>query len=124
MLKLRFSKPSIKTYMDGKITVCKYNCVLFDNNTKQTVKEFSVTGTSKCADTDTPNADYGRKLADSRAKYSAYKEMANLLPIRELNEMNARIKSHCELLSFIDSMKYLRKKEQDHIEYLDTELQA
>ena len=121
MYKLRFSEPSVRTYMDGKITVCKYNCTLYNNLTKKIIVEFPATGTSRCADTDTPNAEYGRKLADSRAKLVAYKTMANFVSREDLETLFKKVSDSLELIEFIDSMRFLKKKEQTHIEFLNAE---
>ena len=80
MLKLRFSKPFHKQYMDGKVSVCKYECQIVDNLTKDVVSEFTVTGTAKCSPNDTVNPEFGQKLADSRAKLAAYKRANNRYP--------------------------------------------
>ena len=55
MLKLRFSKPTHKQYVDGKVSVCKYRCKIIDNQTKEVVDEFTVTGTAKCSANDIVN---------------------------------------------------------------------
>ena len=115
MLKLRFSEPFHKTYMDGKISVCKYDCTLVNNQTKQVIAEFTVTGTAKCAPNDTVNADFGAKLADSRAKYKAYQYASNLLCPECLDTLVERVNKGIQLLDFIDTMFFLKKKELTHI---------
>ena len=74
MLKLRFSKPFVRNYNDGKITVCKYECYIINTETKEIVRTYNATGYAKCAPTDTVDEAFGRKLADSRAKRNAYRE--------------------------------------------------
>lgn len=122
MLKLRFSEPFHKTYMDGKISVCKYDCTLVNNQTKQVIAEFTVTGTAKCAPNDTVNADFGAKLADSRAKLLAYKKAANYYPHDMLEVLAERINNYVEILEFASTMHYLKKKEIDHIEDICSEV--
>lgn len=124
MLKLRFSKPSVRTYMDGKVTVCKYDCTLIDGNTKTIVEKFSVKGTSKCAPSDNVDADFGRKLADSRAKFEAYKVASNMVDPECIKCMIEEIKCNYETIDFIETMQYLKRKEADHINYLHNELSA
>lgn len=121
MLKLRFSKPSVKTYKDGKITVCKYDCTLIDGETKIVVNEFSTTGMSKCSPNDALDVDYGRKLADSRAKLAAYKIASSIITEDEIQQMLAQMEHFSELIHFTDTMRYLKKKEISHIEFLNTE---
>ena len=122
MLKLRFSEPFHKTYMDGKISVCKYDCTLVNNQTKQVIAEFTVTGTAKCAPNDAVNADFGAKLADSRAKLLAYKKAANYYPHDMLEVLAERINNYVEILEFAGTMHYLKKKEIDHIEDICSEV--
>ena len=124
MLKLRFSKPSIKTYSDGKITVCTYKCTLLDRENKRVVDEFSVTGTSKCAPTDSIDAAFGRKLADSRAKLMAYKTVCNFIPKEQLNYLEEEVNRGLNTLAFYDEMLYLKSKEQEHINFIKNELSA
>ena len=107
MLKLRFSKPSYKQYMDGKVSVCKYKCQIVDNQTKDVVSEFTVTGTAKCSPNDTVNPEFGQKLADSRAKLAAYKYL--------LSELAETVDRAVGILEFHQTMQYLKKKEVDHI---------
>ena len=121
MLKLRFSKPSIKTYADGKITVCKYDCTLINGNSKRVMDEFSVTGTSKCSPNDILDAAYGRKLADSRAKLNAYKIAARIISPKEMERLIEKVNYTYDLIRFVDTMQYLKKKEIDHIKFLNEE---
>ena len=116
MLKLRFSKPFHKQYMDGKVSVCKYECQIVDNQTKDVVSEFTVTGTAKCSPNDTVNPDFGAKLADSRAKLNAYKIAANLVPSNVVEEWIEEINNKMEMMIFLDQMRYLKRKEISHIE--------
>ena len=115
MLKLRFSKPFIRQYMDDKITVCKYECVIMDNDTKEVKEKFTATGYAKCAPEDTVNAEFGRKLADSRAKYKAYQYASNILCPECLDTLVERVNEGIQLLDFIDTMLFLKKKEITHI---------
>lgn len=116
MLKLKFSKPFHKQYLDGKISVCKYNCTVYDNSSKKVILEFTTTGNAKCAPNDTVDPEFGSKLADSRAKLIAYKVAANLISTGEASEIAETIMKQIELLEFIDQMHYLKKKEIAHIE--------
>lgn len=122
MLKLRFSKPSIKTYKDGRLTVCRYNCTLYDNCTKVIIKEFTTTGTATCAEGDVLNVSFGTKLADSRAKKEAYRVAYNLIKPEDIERMYKEIERNVELINFISSMQYLKNKETEHIKYLNAEL--
>jgi len=115
MLKLRFSKPFIRQYMDGKISVCKYECVIVDNDTKEVKEKFTVTGYAKCAPEDAVNAEFGRKLADSRAKYKAYQHASNILCPECLECLVEKVNEGITLLDFIDTMLFLKKKEVSHI---------
>lgn len=121
MLKLRFSKPSVKTYMDGKVTVCKYDCTLIEKSTNRVVDTFAVTGTSKCSPNDSIDVDYGRKLADSRAKLAAYRIASNVVDHECIPCMIEDIKKNAELIDFVTSMQYLKKKEVEHIKFLNSE---
>lgn len=116
MFKLRFSAPRIKHYKDGLLTVCKYDCTVFDNATKGIVTEFTVTGTSKCAINDKVNEAFGNKLADSRAKEAAYKRASQLVSEDKIYEMEETVCKFMNLIAFVDKMRYLRKKETTHIE--------
>ena len=115
MLKLRFSKPFHKQYMDGKVSVCKYECQIVDNQTKDVVSEFTVTGTAKCSPNDTVNPEFGQKLADSRAKLAAYKRANNRYPKYLLIELAETVDRAVGILEFHQTMQYLKKKEIDHI---------
>lgn len=116
MLKLRFSEPVRRQYMDGKISLCKYECTVFDNSNKCIVAQFSVTGTAKCSPNDEVNSEFGAKLADSRAKLSAYRKAAHILPDEVIEEWVEKIGYQVAMLDFIDQMHYLKKKEVSHIE--------
>ena len=119
MLKLTFSKPSIKTYNDGKVTICRYTCRLINKQSKQVVMEFISTGTSKCSPNDTLNEEYGRKLADSRAKLAAYKRAERIISPECYLTMLEELDRMTETLDFVDTMYYLRKKEAEHINTLN-----
>ena len=121
MLKLRFSEPIRRQYMDGKISLCKYECTIFDNSNKCIIAQFSVTGTAKCSPNDTVNPEFGAKLADSRAKLSAYRKASRILPDDVVREWVEKIDSQIAMLDFIDQMYYLKKKELSHIEEISTE---
>lgn len=121
MLKLRFSKPSTRQYMDGKVTVCKYVCTIIDGSTKEVKEKFTVTGSAKCSPNDAVNADFGRKLADSRAKFNAYKHAASFICPMCLEELIKVTDENINLLEFIDTMHYLKKKEIVHIKTICTE---
>lgn len=116
MLKLRFSKPIRRQYMDGKISLCKYECTVFDNEDKHVVSQFTVTGTAKCSPSDTVNQEFGIKLADSRAKLNGYRIAAKLIPEQILNDWVREINKKIASIEFIDYMRYLKKKEMEHIE--------
>ena len=115
MLKLRFSKPFHKQYMDGKVSVCKYECQIIDNQTKDVVSEFTVTGTAKCSPNDTVDPEFGKKLADSRAKFLAYKKAGSRYPKFMLEELATTVDKAMGILEFHGTMQYLKKKEVDHI---------
>ena len=115
MLKLRFSKPFIRQYMDGRISVCKYDCVIMDNDTKEVKEKFTVAGYAKCAPEDSVNAEFGRKLADSRAKYKAYQYASNILCPECIETLVEKVNAGINLLDFIDTMSFLKKKEVTHI---------
>lgn len=118
MLKLRFSKPFIKTYNDGKVTVCRYNCTLIDSKTKRVTNEFSVTGTAKCSPNDVVDESYGRKLADSRAKYEAYKSALDYVCPGCYEDMVSSLETLMGIVDFVDMMKYLKTKEREHIQFI------
>lgn len=115
MLKLRFSKPFVRQYMDNKITVCKYECVIVDNDTKEVKGKFTTIGYAKCAPEDAVSAEFGRKLADSRAKYKAYQLASNILCPKCLDTLVEKVNEGIKLLDFIDTMLFLKKKELTHI---------
>lgn len=115
MLKLRFSKPFMRQYMDGKISVCKYECRIINNETKEVIKTFTSTGYAKCAPEDIVNAEFGRKLADSRAKYKAYQYASNILCPECLEHLVEEVNKGITLLDFVDEMNFLKKKEITHI---------
>lgn len=118
MLKLRFSKPFHMQYMDGKVSICKYRCTLMNKATKEVIDEFTVTGVAKCSANDTPNAEFGAKLADSRAKFLAYKKICNRYPEFSLEELAELVNTAMEILDFQATMQYLKKKEAAHIKQL------
>ena len=122
MLKLRFSKPFHKQYMDGKVSVCKYECQIFNNQTKEIVDQFTVTGTAKCSPNDTVNPEFGRKLADSRAKLAAYKRANSRHPKFVLEELAEAANRAIGILEFHQTMQYLKKKEVDHIASICSEV--
>lgn len=122
MLKLRFSKPFHKQYMDGKVSVCKYECQIVDNQTKAIVSEFTVTGTAKCSPNDPVNPEFGKKLADSRAKLAAYKRANSRYPKFMLEELVSTVEKAIGILDFHQTMLYLKKKEVDHIASICSEV--
>ena len=115
MLKLRFSKPLHKQYMDGKVSVCKYDCVILNNQTKEVIAEFTVTGTAKCSPNDTVNPELGIKLADSRAKLLAYKRAVGKYPDALCEELSALANKAIDILEFQQTLHYLKRKEVEHI---------
>lgn len=142
MLKLRFSEPLHKQYMDGKISLCKYECTVYDNSSKCIVAKFTVTGTAKCSPNDKVDAEFGRKLADSRAKLNGYRVAAKFIPlsfydkedIADLDDSEKQllidswirdkasmINQAVEYLDFIGQMRYLKAKELSHIEDICSE---
>lgn len=74
MIKLRFSAPVFNTYCDGKITVCQYECNLIDTERGIVLMNFKVSGKASCSPMDTIDPVKGKILADSRAKYAAYRK--------------------------------------------------
>lgn len=126
MLKLKFSKPSIKHYNDGKITVCTYSCSIIENNAgnaKEVKCEFTSTGIAKCSPNDTVDLDFGRKLADSRAKLKAYKVASNYIAPESIPALVERINAGIELLKFTEFMRYLKGNELLHIQDLCEEME-
>ena len=126
MLKLKFSKPSTKQYNDGRITVCTYSCEIIENNTgntKEVRSSFKVTGISKCAPGDTVDLDFGRKLADSRAKLQAYRIASKYINPTSIPAFVESINSSIELLKFIDFMRYLKENEIKHIKDICEEME-
>ncbi len=115
MFKLRFSKPFHKQYMDGKVSICKYECQIVNNLTKEIVSEFTVTGTAKCSPNDTVDPEFGKKLADSRAKLAAYKRANNRYPKGQLEDLIEVVNRAVSILEFHQTLQYLKKKEVDHI---------
>jgi len=101
--------------MDGKITVCKYECAIVDNCTKEVITSFTVTGSAKCAPSDSVDEGFGAKLADSRAKLTAYKKAASYYPKEEVRAMMDQIMNVAPTIRFVDQMFFLKKKEADHI---------
>lgn len=122
MLKLKFSKPSVKTYKDGKITVCRYKCAIIDNCTKEVLSAFNAKGISVCSDSDVVNAECGRRLADSRAKYNAYKEAAEIAKIPMIEGKLAEVITLFNILNFHEEMQYLKKNENKHIRRLNADI--
>ena len=118
MLKLRFSKPSFTTHCEGRITVCRYECLIIDNEAKTQVAKFNATGVAKCAPNDTMDERYGRMLADSRAKLNAYRMAGRILPIKDVRFIQNFIKQSTDSLSFVIKMRQLKNKELEHIEVL------
>lgn len=76
MIKLRFSPPVYKTYNGGKITTCLYECEQVDTRRRKVITKFTVQGKAVCSDSDTPNEKTGKMIAESRAKFLAYKRVA------------------------------------------------
>lgn len=122
MLKLRFSKPNMVQYLDGKISICKYVCTIIDNSTKKIVETFTVNGTAKCSPNDTVNPEFGKKLADSRAKRAAYKHAANRICPKDLNAIIEKIDAAVDIVYFINTMQYLKRKEDCHIKFVCDEV--
>jgi hypothetical protein len=76
MIKLRFSPPAYKTYHGGRITTCLYECEQVDTERKKVLTKFTVQGKATCSSLDIPNEKIGRMVAESRAKFLAYKKVA------------------------------------------------
>jgi hypothetical protein len=75
---------------------------------------FDVTGIAKCHANDTYNEEYGRKLAESRAKEKAY-SIANRFVCAYYNMV---MEDFSDISDFIDEMARQYSHEQGHIEYL------
>lgn len=106
--------------MDGKICVCIYECMIFDTDTKEVVDKFNVSGTAKLAEGDTMS-DLGVKLADSRAKLTAYKKAATIISDAQYAEYDALVETMCDLMNFSDFMHHMKRKEINHIKFLERE---
>jgi transcription antitermination factor NusG len=108
--------------MDGKVTVCRYKCTVIDNKNKKVISTFIAKGISKCSDNDTLNIEQGRRLADSRAKYYAYKKAVEMYSQDEIDAIVKAINESVELVEFYNKMLYLKKSEIKHIKLLNSEI--
>lgn len=123
MYKLSFSKPMYKTYKDGKITLCTYKCTMLDAKTKEVFSDFVVTGKSVCSDNDTIDVKVGRNLAESRAKYQAYSTAKELMDCNIcLEDVHEQFEETLNIISFYNSLNYLKKNELKHINFLKKDL--
>ena len=121
MLKLRFSKPNVKSHNNGKIVIVRYDCTLWDNETKEVKIKFQTSGTAKRAEGDVDNPEFARSLADSRAKECAYKVAKNGFSNADIKALERKVQWATEMISFHESMKYLHNKEKEHIDWLINE---
>ena len=116
MIKLRFSPPVYKTYNGGKVTTCLYKCQKVDSSKGIVLKEFSVVGKAKCSAQDVPDEKIGKMIAESKAKYLAFKQCTydpNLVESIEklLDEV-------ADVFWFNEKMKRCKKRELEHLKYL------
>ena len=108
MLKLRFSKPEIKTFLNGQITKCYIKCQIVETQTDNVLDKFSVSGQARCNPVDKLDPVLGAILAESRAKSRAYAR-AEDYTCNVLDNMGAS-----DLLDLNQQMWYLKEAEKAH----------
>lgn len=111
MIKLRFSAPVFNTYCDGKITVCQYECNLIDTERGIILMNFKVSGKASCSPMDTIDPVKGKILADSRAKYAAYRKAYKAI----LPTYKALHNEHNKYQNAFDQLVRLVIKEANHV---------
>lgn len=116
MIKLRFSPPVYKTYNGGKITTCTYKCEQVNTRRKEVISEFTVQGKATCSDQDVPNERIGRNIAESRAKYLAYKRVA--ISPDCLEDCETDVDRRSEYLMYQYKIQRCKKRELDHLKTL------
>ena len=65
---------------------------------------------------DTPNEETGRIIAESRAKYLAYKRVT--LPPKVTKELDEVLDELAEMLWFNERMSRCKKREIEHLKYI------
>lgn len=115
MIKLQFSKPHFHTYNEGKTTICIYSCKVIDNDNKEIKAEFKTTGKAICSENDTLDPAVGRMIADSRAKYKAYKIAYSMHSGTLIGYYKKQLRDIYNVVEFNAQMQYLKKMEEQHI---------
>lgn len=108
MLKLRFSKPDIRTFLNGQITKCYFKCQIVETQSGNVLNRFSVSGQARCNPTDHQDSKLGAALAESRAKYRAYCYAQECVD-EILSSMGTG-----DLLDLSEQMWYMRENEAKH----------
>lgn len=120
MVKLSFYTPRYFEYMKGgqMVNKCIYECEVINTFTGAILTSFKVEGISTCSANDVYNTTKGNIIADSRAKAKAYTIARDLISSREVDVMNAKIESYQNLIAFHKKMQYLKKQEDQHLNYV------
>jgi hypothetical protein len=120
-LKLVFSNPEYHVYetrsTQVKTVICLYNCKVKARSTQETLMAFKVCGKSECSKQDEFNELLGKRLAESRAKLQAYKNVKQSMAA-DINKLEDIVEKSCSEIEFYDQMKYLIQKESERIEDL------
>lgn len=117
MTKLTFSKPKYIINKGEKYVICQFDCIIRDTESKKSSLSFRVEGKAKCAPTDTYNEVTGKHIAESRAKYEAYR-MAHSMYDNKVREVRERLHRDLDFLSFYYFTRYLKNNEKKHIKRL------
>lgn len=129
MIKLRFSNPEYRVFKaeEKVVTLCCYNCELYDTETKQTLKKFKVKGQATCAAGDDYDETFGKKLSQSRAKITGYRNAIILYFGSAERMMIARnqcaksIVDNMDFILLIDKLLAVKKSEIKHCKNLLSE---
>lgn len=105
--KIKFKDPLFSTYLEDRVTKCKYTCKVYYKG--NLILEFPVSATTKCVSPDKLNLEVGRKIAECKAKKKGYIIAKDTL-------IDSKEREYCmELLKFDDYLKNVIIKESNYI---------
>lgn len=115
-MKIRFSKPTFRTFHEGRVTSCSFNCTLLINGSE--VKRFKTHATTQLAEGDTPDPVKARHLAESKAKLKAYEVAVAGSNANAVSEVLHRTLERVAECKSILKLIHLRNAERKHIHQL------
>lgn len=122
--KLKLGNPEYKVFRNAGIVLCTFKCRVSGNNpeSKETglFKPFRACAKAQCSSKDTFNVETGKRIAQTRAKYEAYKKASKMIFPNQREELNliSNINKAMELVEFSRFLRFLKTREREHLEKL------